>query len=334
MSVVLFLSHSSEDKLFAKALRTLFTDVFGTAEPSVEIEYSSDDAEGGGIDLGDSWLKWILDAVRRADICVVVLTEHSVAAPWVTWEAGAVTGVATEATRKEGVATTIVPLLFGIDVSRIPAPLRDRQAGDAQSAAAIRRLLTLINARLATRLPLNDTTVQSKVERFVADVGRLLDDRLRANPRRFRRLDQSAVRFVNAQNGLTAQPYSGNTANGIRLYCEKFTASPHQSWGVYPVAKGLYRIATADDAYCLSVENDSTKAGATILLWEYMDHLTQHWRFDRSPGEEGALRTVRVVNTASGLCLFPRNRDGQIVLARIENYREEDWWMLAALDPA
>src|SRR6186997_3173037 len=120
----LFISHSHQDKALASALQALLTEVFGD---SVAIQYSSDDAPGGGIRAGGTWLEWIRTTVRHTDVCIVILTEDSAIAPWVTWETGAVTGVAMGADVPSASAVQtvrVVPLTFGIDSDRVPAPLQ------------------------------------------------------------------------------------------------------------------------------------------------------------------------------------------------------------------
>lgn len=116
----LFISHSYQDKALAGALQTLLAEMF---QDAIAVDYSSDDAPAGGIRAGGTWLEWIMTTVRHTHVCIVILTEDSSGAPWVTWETGAVTGVAMGAealSDRSAPPIRVVQLTFGIDADRVP----------------------------------------------------------------------------------------------------------------------------------------------------------------------------------------------------------------------
>lgn len=121
----LFISHTHSDEEIAKALdeaiRTLFGSVF-------EVEYSTKKKGDGGIPHGDHWFHWIVDQVINTDVAFVLLTPRSIQKPWITWEAGAVEGIAMAYERKadnQGFRSRKVrPLAFNFNKSNIPSPFR------------------------------------------------------------------------------------------------------------------------------------------------------------------------------------------------------------------
>jgi hypothetical protein len=322
----LFISHAHEDKQLARALKELIEVVFppGAAQ-SVRVDFSSDDAVEGGVTTGVAWLDWIRTVVQQADACVVLLTADSISAPWVTWEAGAVSGVAIGSVSHSTVAQTraaIVPVLFGIGIDAIPAPLQHQQAVNGEKPEEVRKLLFSLHKLSKSTQTFQEGRTRRPVTRFIRHVQDFRLTRLRERPAAMRLPARSSIFFVNDRNGLTLEPRDGEIANGVRLECGTFTGDAHQRWHAYPVDTLRYKVVMDNTKHCISVENDSLKPGATIFLWEYVGHDTQHWRFETS------LRTVRIVNCASGLCLEP-TRERQIVQAKIENYKDEDWWILA-----
>jgi len=145
------------------------------------------------------------------------------------------------------VATTIVPLLFGIDVRGFLHRCAIDRPAMLKALAAIRRLPGRSSTRDCRRRS------AERHDRFSRRLTVSSPTSERCWTNAFARIPNVSPGWTKPssalstrQNGLTVQPHRGNTGNGIKLYCEKFTASPDQSWGVYPVAKGFYRIATPD----------------------------------------------------------------------------------------
>jgi hypothetical protein len=336
MPISVFISHGHEDKALADALRKLMDKVFGAGPTRrVRVDYSSDNSPRRGIAPGAKWLDWILEVVRKADVCLVILTPDSVSKPWLTWEAGAVTGVALgTAPVSSGPIpeATVVPLLFGIGVDDIPEPLRQRQATNAQDTGGILGVVHMLDDRAGGEQPLADETLLPHASQFVREVQRVMQARLRAHPARLLLSEEAPFALVNSRWGLALEPFNGRFENGTLLYCERFTGDLLQFWQFYPVREGLYRIVPAGGplTQCLSLQGDSKDSGAGILLWEYERDETQHWKLVPA-APSSALTTVRIVNNASGLCLMPTVGNKQLVQTNPAlNYHDQDWWILAS----
>ena len=324
-----FISHARQDKELADALRALLTETFGEA---IAIDYSSDDAPGGGIRAGETWLEWIMTTVRRTDVCIAILTEDSANAPWVTWETGAVTGVAMGSeTPSDRTTPTIrvVPLMFGIDVGRVPAPLQQHQAVSGDRQAGVRKLLFMLQERCGMAAG-TQNFIDRSVATFVETVGAFMQRRSREHPYRLQAADVSAVHLLNCRQGLTLEPRDGEITNGARMECGPFTGDDHQRWLLYPVGVDTYRIATADGTKCLSVPNDSPNPGAPVILWDYEEHPSQHWTVTKASGSAALLSTVSLTNAARKLRVASDIRSNRIVLARPAYVTNQDWWMLLA----
>jgi hypothetical protein len=332
MPLRMFISHAHEDKALAAALQRLIFDVFLPGDTqTVKVDYSSDDAPGQGPAAGAEWLEWILETVRVADICVVILSENSVGTPWVTWEAGAVTGAAlstVSASTHGGSGRVVVPLLFGISVDRIPAPLQHRRAVNGTEPTEVARLLYRLHGLSGSSAHFDDTAAKARVEAFVEEVRHTVQASVLARSPRLRLPDSAAIHFINCQSSLVMEPMEGAIANGVRVCCGKLTGDAHQQWRFLPVRKGTYRITMADQSKCLSVQNDSVKPRAPIILWDYEAIESQHWRLLCDPGAANTLSTVRIVNCASNLCLMPKPGSGHLMQTQLANLLNQDWWVL------
>jgi hypothetical protein len=128
--------------------------------------------------------------------------------------------------------------------------------------------------------------------------------------------------------GVTLEPRDGEIADGVRLQCGPFTGDAHQRWLLYPVDAGTYRATTADGTKCLSIQNDSTKAGAAVILWDYVAHPSQHWQLTKASGAGGVSSTMSLVNKASSYLLSSAVTGVDVVQAKRANVTNEDWWLL------
>lgn len=337
MPLRLFISHASSDKAIADALQSLIAEVFppGPAQ-TVKIDYSSDDAPGGGIAPGARWLEWILEKVREADVCFVLLTADSVSAPWLTWEAGAVTGVAiatASATTAAAHKATVIPLLFGIGPDDIPAPLRHQQAVNGGQVNEVLQLVDELHRLGPNAEQFLAEAARPRVARFIRDVRRELQKRSVERPVPLKLPGTLAlVHFVNGQSRFVLETPTAGTENHTIVQVGRFTGEARQGWLLYPVAKGVYRIVTSNRTKCLSVQNDSTKSGAMIILWDYEKHESQHWHLIRNVDSTDSRGTVRIINAASKLWLMPDPDTRQVKQTGIGKYADEDWWLLAAPD--
>jgi hypothetical protein len=225
---------------------------------------------------------------------------------------------------------TVVPLLFGVGVADIPAPLQHFQAVNGEEPTEIGRLLSLLHKHSGAPLAFSAQSARREVLRFIRDVRRAMATRMRKYPARLQLPHLSPVHFINSRHRLALEPCDGEIADGVRLRCGKFSGDLHQAWLLYPVTGGVYKITTSDNTKCISVQDDAKTPGATILLWKYEGDETQHWRLQSHSGTANMMSTVRLVNHASNLCVTPRPADRHMVQTRIGNFSDEDWWILAA----
>jgi hypothetical protein len=168
-----FLSHSSQDREIAEEIKELFGDVF---DGQVAVDFSSDQAAGGGIPPGEQWLPWISERIEHADLVLILLTPGSIDKPWILWESGAAAGVALARDR----TTSVVPVVFGLSDASVPGPLRHQQfvKGDGDGPNGMDRLLRSVNELLERPLTaqvLHMVQVQ-RLPEFRVRIGQALAD--------------------------------------------------------------------------------------------------------------------------------------------------------------
>jgi tetratricopeptide (TPR) repeat protein len=142
--VKVFVSHAHADAALAAALKTLITTVFD----DVDVDYSSDESAGGGIEIGANWLEWINEKVSSCELAVVVVTPESLARPWLMWESGAVAGMALASGQRRQIA----PLLFRVNRDSVAGPLAHLQAEPGETEEGIHRLIEAIWKILGRRI--------------------------------------------------------------------------------------------------------------------------------------------------------------------------------------
>jgi TIR domain-containing protein len=142
----IFISHASADTDIAVALQGwIHTTFLG----GVSVFVSSD---GRSISPGDDWRGRIEQALREADIALVICTEFSLARPWLGFEAGAAWMRGAK----------VVPLCYhGLSVEFLPLPFSSRQALDVGRPEDMNALLAFFireggfEASLVERKPLS-----------------------------------------------------------------------------------------------------------------------------------------------------------------------------------
>jgi hypothetical protein len=171
--VRVFFSHSTTDREIAELLSDLLHGVFGDSD--IEVQYSSDQDAGRGIQPGAEWLPWITTRIRQTDKTYVLLTPSSMGKPWVLWESGAAAGVAMATER----TSPVVPITFGISDDDVPSPLRSAQLvhGDSMDDDGIARLLQAINQDLPVPLgrALLDSSISTLVPPYLEGVKAVLE---------------------------------------------------------------------------------------------------------------------------------------------------------------
>ena len=223
----------------------------------------------------------------------------------------------------------VIPLLFGVAVEAIPAPLRHLTAYNGEALTDMKKLLARLQAPSGRTVDL--PRIARHVAAFIRDGQQAITARVSAHPVKMRLPEHTSVHFVNRRFSSTFEPWRGQISNGVRLYSAKFTGDAHQQWLLCPVRKGVYRICTLDRTHCISIEDDLPREGAAILLWQYEDgNESQHWRFAHFQNTAPQLGTIVTFNCATkDTCLMPRLSDGQLVLKTWRNYLDQDWWILA-----
>jgi hypothetical protein len=142
----IFISHASADTDIAVALQGW---IRATFLGGVNVFVSSD---GQSISPGDDWRGKIEEALREADMALVICTESSLSRPWLGFEAGAAWMRGAK----------VVPLCYhGLRVESLPLPFSSRHALDLGRPEDMNALLALFireggfDASLVERKPLS-----------------------------------------------------------------------------------------------------------------------------------------------------------------------------------
>jgi len=126
-----FLSWSGEtSRRLAEALREWLPAVLQAVEPWMSAE---------DVDKGARWSAQVAGELEQAKVGVLCLTRDNLAAPWVLFEAGALS--------KTLEKTFVCPYLLGVRPADLRGPLVQFQAAEANEADT-RRLVATINAAL------------------------------------------------------------------------------------------------------------------------------------------------------------------------------------------
>jgi hypothetical protein len=237
----IFLSHSTDDRVIAEALKKLLEDLFG--ENRIRIDFSSDQEAGGGVAPGASWFTWITDRITRDDQTYVLLTPGSLKKPWVLWESGAAAGVAL-ATKRPAPATAeqlgpVVPITFGLTDADVPGPLRSLQVvrGDTKAAGGILRLLQAVNRALDGTL--TEAALKATTEQWL--------------PPFFTTVKEALEQSSSVESVLATVPasFSAKALAGLWVTCYGFTSGGAQLYHA-----DVVKIAANSDRR-LSVENNA-----------------------------------------------------------------------------
>ena len=138
----LFVSFVHEDEKLASAVQDLLQTELNLHE---EVFLSSDQSQ---IYAGDLWLQKIKEALSAAEIVILMLSQRSVARPWVNFEAGA----AWLADKP------IIPVCYGnLSKDALPHPYSAIQALNLQSEAYY--LLKSVNHQLKLVEPISPAAV-------------------------------------------------------------------------------------------------------------------------------------------------------------------------------
>jgi TIR domain-containing protein len=104
---------------------------------AVDVFLSSED-----IQKGSQWFQELGTALEEADFGILCLTSENLAAPWILYEAGAIS--------KRVEQSRVVPLLIGLTIEDLAGPLAQFNAA-AIERGEIARLVSAINGRLGRK---------------------------------------------------------------------------------------------------------------------------------------------------------------------------------------
>jgi hypothetical protein len=137
----LFVSHASADRLLAiklKALlqRALAADVFCSSDV-------------GDIEGGKKWFDEIMDHLKRASVCVAIMTPNSLYfSPWVAYEAG---GAYLRFETDPGASRLFPVCAYGLTPGIVPSPFNQLQVRNLADMRELRTLVTEIARSLNVR---------------------------------------------------------------------------------------------------------------------------------------------------------------------------------------
>lgn len=132
----IFLSWSGErSKVVARALRDWLPLVLHFAQP-----WLSDK----DIDAGERWSVEVGKELESSQFGIICLTPENLVAPWILFEAGALS--------KQMSVGTVVPYLLGVEFGELNGPLSQFQAKKAERASTF-ELLRAINSKSASVVP-------------------------------------------------------------------------------------------------------------------------------------------------------------------------------------
>lgn len=171
-STIVFITWSGErSRIVAEALRHWLPSVLQEVEPWI----STDDIRKGQV-----WIQKIRNAIEVSVAGIVVATRDNLTAPWLLYEAGALSR------RAASEEAYVCVLGVGLDTADLGAPLSMHQFTKAEKDDIAKLLLT-INSLL--KRPLSEKTVRAQFDRWWGDL-------------------ESAILQANAPMSSTASPKS------------------------------------------------------------------------------------------------------------------------------
>jgi hypothetical protein len=153
----LFISHIGEEAKLAEILKTHFlNDFLGM----IDVFVSSDNTS---ITVGNKWLNDIDEALKTAQVELILCSEGSVKRPWINFEAGAgwVKGI------------PVVPVCHtGMRAVDLPIPLNMLQAIEANDENGLQKIYGLLAKNLGSATPTsNFAKIVAEVKVFEQDYG-------------------------------------------------------------------------------------------------------------------------------------------------------------------
>jgi hypothetical protein len=183
ISPLVFISHDSRDADLAEAFDHLLTDASGGV---VQTFRSSDQSGRAGIDYGENWYSKITQTLSDATDVVALLTNNSIARPWILFEAGFAVG---------RLDAKVFGIALGIPLSKaVAGPFAQFQNCEANEESLATVILKLIQRNPNARP--REQAVRRQVGTFLEEIAPLLKQRSGEQEETREEMDATAVAKV------------------------------------------------------------------------------------------------------------------------------------------
>lgn len=204
----IFISWSGEkSRQIGEAFRHWLPDVIQSVHPY----FTPDD-----VAKGQRWAADIAENLHSSQFGLFCLTSENLTAPWLLFEAGAVS--------KDSKNGKVCPLLFGIDSTQLAGPLLQFQA-TPYSREEVLKFLKSINAE--TNNPLNDVQLERAFDRCWSELDNKIQEVLASNaqdqapaPRSVQDMVEETLSIVRALKNSSPQPPDDEPANHWFVYMQ------------------------------------------------------------------------------------------------------------------
>lgn len=151
MPHTIFVSHSKEDALVAKAVTTVINDAFGG---HIELYLAAEEIVGG-----DKWKQELMGNLKRSDAIITIMTPNSVRSPWiyVEWSPFWLGGKTYYALRTSD-----------LELSRLISPMRDAQVVDLVNRAQVKGFFRALKSNSAAGIAVPFNYVDPFLEQVAA----------------------------------------------------------------------------------------------------------------------------------------------------------------------
>jgi ricin-type beta-trefoil lectin protein len=280
--IEIFISHSSQDKLIAKALVVLLRAALDI--PASQIRCTS--VEGFKHTAGTLTEKQLRSELLSAKVFLGLITPISLQSTYVLFELGA----------RWGADLPFVPLLAGgAKASILRQPLSDRNSLSCESRADLQQLVIDVSKVLG-RSPGAAQTFQEQLDDLARRARRI-------NPRSTPDALSTDVSFciLNKLSGKCLDldtSATGGKKDGDRVHQWQFHGGTNQLWCLRRVEQQYFTIISKLSKRCLGVVGSNKKEGAKIQQSKYAERESQQWRIEKVEED-----FYQIIARHSGLCL-------------------------------
>jgi len=204
----IFISWSGEkSRQIGEAFRYWLPDVIQSVRPY----FTPDD-----VAKGQRWAADIAENLHSSQFGLFCLTSENLTAPWLLFEAGAVS--------KDSKNGKVCPLLFGIDSTQLAGPLLQFQA-TPYSREEVFKFLKAINAE--TNIPLNEVQLERAFDRCWSELDEKIQEVLASDtqdqapaPRSVQDMVEETLSIVRALKHSSAQQPDDESVNHWLVYLQ------------------------------------------------------------------------------------------------------------------